>query len=564
MDYAERQTDIEVAKIESHLKSVYNKTANELQEKANKYFNDFAERYEKEHNAFLQGKYTAQEFKLWYYTQVGRGEHWQTLKTDAALKMTEINQQAAAYINSKTPGVYALNANFTAYEIEKGSGIAFNLVNEDTVRELALSKNHSEFRVLSVNPKRDYEWNQKRIQNELLSGILQGKSIDKLADGFLNVMGSNRGAAIRNARTAVTSAQNGGRQHTYDKAEELGIEIEKEWITTQDGRTRDSHRMLDGVIVKNSEAFPNKLMYPGDPDGEPEEVYNCRCSMRAIMPKYKGASRTDNTAAEYKKWVEAKKALTEDNNPVKVFTFEPASSIIEVKNRLSEALGLPVDKISLGRMKLELANEYLDGVETFVHDFPQIKGVYTSFDTKVGGGGGSIVFGVNALEGTFTRFEGNQIIYKCTNRLALKNPKNYDELLKQYAYGVKSKQTYANVGPKATAIHELVHGMDRAINLKEQHYFVNGVLQTEISRSDWGKWSGSIAYQLVNDVKKEVFGGIHGKEVFEGTSYLGSYSMTNNQEMLAEAISYEYVSESNPYSAKMLEKFKERVKEAFK
>jgi len=305
MDYAEQQTDIEVAKVEKHLSDVYKNANKELQQITNDYFSKFAERYEKEYDAFLQGKYTAQEFKMWYYTQVGRGERWQTIKTDMAKKMVSLNQEAAAYINSKTPGIYALNANFTAYEIEKKSGIAFNIVSDDVVRELALDKNHSEFRVLSVNPKRDYEWNQKRIQNELLSGILQGKSIDRLADGFLNVMGSNRGAAIRNARTALTSAQNAGRQNTFNRAEELGIEVEKEWIATADNRTRDSHKRLDGVIVKNNEEFPNGLMYPGDPDGEPEEVYNCRCSIRAILPKYTNGAAWQ-TKESYLAWKENK------------------------------------------------------------------------------------------------------------------------------------------------------------------------------------------------------------------------------------------------------------------
>lgn len=355
MDYAEQQTDIEVAKVEKHLSDVYKNANKELQQITNDYFSKFAERYEKEYDAFLQGKYTAQEFKMWYYTQVGRGERWQTIKTDMAKKMVSLNQEAAAYINSKTPGIYALNANFTAYEIEKKSGIAFNIVSDDVVRELALDKNHSEFRVLSVNPKRDYEWNQKRIQNELLSGILQGKSIDRLADGFLNVMGSNRGAAIRNARTALTSAQNAGRQNTFNRAEELGIEVEKEWIATADNRTRDSHKRLDGVIVKNNEEFPNGLMYPGDPDGEPEEIWNCRCSMRSILPKYGDKSRTGNTAAEYKKWVEEKNKSTKSQergiiqsrgmalglrtSPSHILTDEEIKSLIKD----AESIGIPID-----------------------------------------------------------------------------------------------------------------------------------------------------------------------------------------------------------------------------
>lgn len=511
MDYAEKQTDIEVAKIESHLKSVYNKTANELQEKANKYFDDFAERYEKEHNAFLQGKYTAQEFKLWYYTQVGRGEHWQTLKTDAALKMTEINQQAAAYINSKTPGVYALNANFTAYEIEKGSGIAFNLVNEDTVRELALSKNHSEFRVLSVNPKRDYEWNQKRIQNELLSGILQGKSIDKLADGFLNVMGSNRGAAIRNARTAVTSAQNGGRQHTFDTAEQMGIEIEKEWIATQDGRTRDSHRMLDGVIVKNSEAFPNKLMYPGDPDGEPEEVYNCRCSMRAIMPKYETSKRTENTEESYRKWLEMK----EKDNDYMSKSFRPAFSdksvekkigetVIELKRVTNSSFELYAESNASKRSKaVRLSEKQLRIVKSEVGDkvdFPPIAVV--DFESK---GWGDSIGGYN----------------KNTGFLFLNS--KYDTVEKIQSYLIHEPGWFSNTEATAPIKHELGH--------KFYYNIIDGVAKNE--KISYNKAQNLVEERLINYLKA---GGVNISKDISGYASYG-YEVHRYGEIVAESFS---------------------------
>ena len=116
-------------------------------------------------------------------------------------------------------------------------------------------------------------------------------------------MQNNKSAAVRNARTAVTSAQNAGRQNTFNRAEEMGITIQKEWISTHDGRVRDSHAALDGVRVNNDRPFPNGLRYPGDPSGAPAEVYNCRCTMRSIIPKYNDAKRTENTSASYAAWV---------------------------------------------------------------------------------------------------------------------------------------------------------------------------------------------------------------------------------------------------------------------
>jgi hypothetical protein len=98
----------------------------------------------------------------------------------------------------------------------------------------------------------------------------------------------NRNSAIRSARTAVTGAQNAGRLDTYEAAKDMGIKIKKRWLATLDSRTRHEHAALDGQTVETDDYFEidgYKLMYPGDPSGEPEMVYNCRCTLLSVMDK---------------------------------------------------------------------------------------------------------------------------------------------------------------------------------------------------------------------------------------------------------------------------------------
>ena len=64
-----------------------------------------------------------------------------------------------------------------------------------------------------------------------------------------------------------------------------GIKTKKVWIAVVDNVTRDSHVDLDGEAQDLDKAFSNGLMFPGDPNGRPEEVYNCRCS---IVNEYEG------------------------------------------------------------------------------------------------------------------------------------------------------------------------------------------------------------------------------------------------------------------------------------
>jgi uncharacterized protein with gpF-like domain len=62
-------------------------------------------------------------------------------------------------------------------------------------------------------------------------------------------------------------------------AEDKGVKTQKGWLATNDDRTRDSHAELNGVFVDIDDEFDNGLEYPGDPNGDPSEVYNCRCTL---------------------------------------------------------------------------------------------------------------------------------------------------------------------------------------------------------------------------------------------------------------------------------------------
>ena len=100
----------------------------------------------------------------------------------------------------------------------------------------------------------------------------------------------NLRSAISAARTMVTSAENKGRQDGFERAAAMGIILEREWIATSDGRTRDWHRELDGVTVGVDEPFKNaigKIMYPGDPSANGANVWNCRCTIAAKVLGFK-------------------------------------------------------------------------------------------------------------------------------------------------------------------------------------------------------------------------------------------------------------------------------------
>ena len=219
---------------------------------------------------------------------MGRGEHFKALQRRVAERYTEANETAVRYVNDATPGIYSLNRNYSAYTIEKVAGnVGFDLWDEQTVRRLIVDNPE----VMPYYPpekalKRgiDLAYGKKQISASVTSSILQGKSIPRIAkDLQTRIPDMNKASAIRTARTAVTGAQNAGRMDSYVAAEKMGIKVRKEWLATIDGRTRHSHAMLDGKVVDKDKKFENGCMFPGDPNGAPDETYNCRCTLIAAV-----------------------------------------------------------------------------------------------------------------------------------------------------------------------------------------------------------------------------------------------------------------------------------------
>ena len=93
------------------------------------------------------------------------------------------------------------------------------------------------------------------------------------------------------------------------RAMEQGYPAKKQWVATMDERTRLSHILLGGETVDADKPFSNGLMYPGDPDGDPAEVYNCRCTMVDADDRFRTA-QDDELDAMYQAW-KAEKIGTE-------------------------------------------------------------------------------------------------------------------------------------------------------------------------------------------------------------------------------------------------------------
>ena len=284
-DLGHDMTEKELAALERRIKKVYGEASKDLQKKADEYFALFIERDKAQQELLEAGKITGEQYKQWRLAQIGRGKRFEALRDDVAKRMLEANRVAVSYVNDATPGIYSLNHNYAAYTIEQVAGdVGFTLYDEQTVKRL-IAEDPTLLPKRRVDAPKDLKWNKKRFGAEITAGILMGEPIAKLADRVENLSDANRSGAIRNARTAVTGAQNAGRQESYHQAKKMGLQLRKRWIATKDMRTRHEHALLDGQTVALDEPFKvdgHKLMFPGDPTGLARLVWNCRCTMRTV------------------------------------------------------------------------------------------------------------------------------------------------------------------------------------------------------------------------------------------------------------------------------------------
>lgn len=296
-DKARNLTDKKLEQMEKHLSAIYRRAEKEIQKTADEYFLKFDEQDKKKLKAVKDGKMTEEQYKQWRKNKLMYGKRFTALKENIAEQLLNINKTAVAYINGELPEIYTINYNALADTegIDIG-GYSFTLTDADTVKNLATSdKTLLPYKM--VDGKKDVRWNTKKVNAEVLQGIIQGESMQKIADRLQNVTEMNRTSAIRNARTTVTSAENKGRFDSYQKAESDGLILEKFWLAFYDKRARDWHKdagkdYSEDKSIPVSEPFivdGEKMMFPGDNEhgAHGHNLYNCRCAMGTVVVGFK-------------------------------------------------------------------------------------------------------------------------------------------------------------------------------------------------------------------------------------------------------------------------------------
>lgn len=301
-DIGHDETDAILGEIEKKVRREYAQAVKDTQAKLDDYLRRFEAKNKKWQKWVADGKRTEAEYKEWRKGQIMMGKRWEEMRDTLAQDYHNANEVARSIVDGYKPEVYALNHNYATFTIEHDALVdtSYTLYNRDAAERILrdnpdllptkIGKRTQAELSKALAKGKDLRWQAGQIQSVTLQSILQGESITHMARRIAQTMGeTNHASTIRYARTAMTGAENAGRQAAYERAQKLGLNIQREWLATLDGRTRHEHRMLDGQVRGLDEPFEvdgYKINYPGDPTAEGHLIWNCRCRLEKVLKNF--------------------------------------------------------------------------------------------------------------------------------------------------------------------------------------------------------------------------------------------------------------------------------------
>jgi uncharacterized protein with gpF-like domain len=256
------KTDARLKALEKQIKSTYTKAYQEMKAESDKLL------------AKMQATPDmpmAQKMAL-----MARHDRLNTLTSQLADTVSHANSMAERMINGEMVNVYEINYNGDAERL------GFSVVDHSAVKKI-LTEEENPFN--KINALHDKTAIKNKMKGELMTGLLKGESMQKIATRFKNVSEGYLKNAIRVARTETTRVQNSAKMDVGKHGEELGFVMMKRWVATTDHRVRDDHLAMNGVEVEQDEPFVlpdgTKMLFPCDISlgADAGQVINCRCTV---------------------------------------------------------------------------------------------------------------------------------------------------------------------------------------------------------------------------------------------------------------------------------------------
>lgn len=297
MDKGHKFTDKEIERLENALKRHYGKTNKAVVKLLTDHLKQYEDRIAEYRMRVESGEMTEAQYEDTVYMLIAIGNDWEQTQSAIIDEYVESDVSAMQIVGKSMMAVYLYNHLFKSNRMNSRARGHFDFdfempkVFRDKDNPFAIITdmlNGKAFRRMLPPPNpdkiKDRLFHRLKLQSIIRQGIRKGDSVTDIAINIERLTSMDIVSAFRSARTGCTNAENSGKLDAMIAfRNKYGIGVRKMWYATLDGRTRTQHREIHGEIRELEDKFSNGLLFPADPNGQPSEVYNCRCTMLEII-----------------------------------------------------------------------------------------------------------------------------------------------------------------------------------------------------------------------------------------------------------------------------------------
>lgn len=263
-------------KVIKRLKSVYGQSLKDITTKSNKLQKDIeklAAMYDD-----VEDEAEKERLQSMMRSKVYQKQYQDSLKKQVSDILDNMQENEFTTVADYLDKCYEQGFLGTMYDLQgQGIPLCFPLDQEAMVRAVQLDSKISQG--LYSRLGEDVDLLKRKITAQVSRGISTGMTFPQIAKQLAGVTNIGFNNAVRIARTEGHRIQVQSGMDACYKAKEKGADVVKQWDSTMDGVTRESHVAVDGEIRELDEKFSNGLRFPGDPHGMAREVVNCRCAL---------------------------------------------------------------------------------------------------------------------------------------------------------------------------------------------------------------------------------------------------------------------------------------------
>lgn len=201
---------------------------------------------------------------------------------------------------------------------------------------------------------------KQAVMSELARGFSSGMDYESIARQIALRGKVSQGRARTLARTEGHRVENESKSQCMHDARSKGADVVKQWDSTLDNVTRDTHRELDGQVRELDEPFKilstgAQAMYPGG-FGLAREDINCRCCM---LQRARWALEDEK---EVTKW----DGILKEPITIKAETFQDFKKAIM---RYGMRIQLPPETDEVPGMTPEIKKEIEDAIDKLQNEY---------------------------------------------------------------------------------------------------------------------------------------------------------------------------------------------------